>query len=283
VRYVEHAPSPALRDRVECFWSMSAPGGAPGHRVLPDGCVDILFDVSGSPIVVGAMTRALVTETRAAATELLGVRFRPGEAASVLGVALRELSDRTIDLDDVWGARGRRVSDAVLERRLVEERIALLSRVIEERLAATPRAEATDATTRRVREAVRLVREAEVVPSIDALAAKLGVGTRTLERAFDERVGLGPKMFCRVVRLQRAVAAIDRRDVAWSTLALDVGCADQAHLVREVRELAGASPTALLRERRAMSDSFNHAPSIDATMPPSNAHRPDAAPTRKRP
>jgi len=229
------------------------------------------------------MTRALVTETRAAGTELLGLRFRPGEAASVLGVALRELSDRTIDLDDVWGARGRRVSDAVLERRLVEERIALLSRAIEERLAARPRAQAGDATTRRVREAVRLVREAEVVPSIDVLAAKLGVATRTLERAFDERVGLRPKTFCRVVRLQRAVAAIDRCDVAWSALALEVGYADQAHLVREIRELSGVSPTALLRERRAMSDSFNPASSIDATVPPSNAHRPDAAPTRGRP
>ena len=41
-----------------------------------------------------------------------------------------------------------------------------------------------------------------------ALAAKLGVATRTLERAFDERVGLPPKTFCRIVRLQRAVAAM---------------------------------------------------------------------------
>jgi AraC-like DNA-binding protein len=274
MRYREHPPPPALCERVACFWSITAPAGAPGHRVLPDGCVDILFDASGPPVVVGAMTRAIVTQATTRPTELLGVRFRPGEAAAVLGVSLRELSNGTVDLADVWGERGRRVADAVLERRTVDGRLGLLSRAIEERLATRQNAEAGDVTTRRVRAAVRFILGAERLPTIDALASRLGVTGRTLERAFDERVGLRPKALVRVVRLQRVVGAMDRGAPTWTALAYDEGFSDQAHLVREVRALAGASPTALLRERLSMSDSFNPARSVGATVPPSVAHRP---------
>jgi methylphosphotriester-DNA--protein-cysteine methyltransferase len=102
------------------------------------------------------------------------------------------------------------------------------------------------------------------------------VAPRTLERLFDERVGLGPKLLARVVRIQRVVATLDGAGPpSWSALAADLCFADQAHLVREVGELTGATPTELLRERRAaprpqgMSDSFNTGSALVATVPPS--------------
>jgi methylphosphotriester-DNA--protein-cysteine methyltransferase len=111
---------------------------------------------------------------------------------------------------------------------------------------------------------------------VEDLAERLGVGARTLERLFDERVGLGPKLLARVVRLQRMVATLDGpASASWSALAADLCFADQAHLVREVGELAGATPTELLRERRAaprpagVSDSFNTGSALVATVPPS--------------
>jgi methylphosphotriester-DNA--protein-cysteine methyltransferase len=104
---------------------------------------------------------------------------------------------------------------------------------------------------------------------VDALAGRLGAAPRTLERAFDERVGLGPKLLGRVVRLQSLVAAMDRDRAPWSALAAALSFADQAHLVREVGKLAGATPADLLDERRAVSDLFNPGRGLAATVPPS--------------
>ena len=94
--YREHAPHPALSRHVECYWTTtcSLPEERTQHSsVLPDGCMDILFSLSGAPsrpdgalcdpYVVGAMTRALDVESQGV-VDLIGVRFRPGGATPYL-------------------------------------------------------------------------------------------------------------------------------------------------------------------------------------------------------
>lgn len=50
--------------------------------------------------------------------------------------------------------------------------------------------------------------------------------------------GYGPKTLARVLRLQRALA-LARAGVPYADTAARTGFADQAHLARDVRELAG--------------------------------------------
>jgi AraC-like DNA-binding protein len=60
-------------------------------------------------------------------------------------------------------------------------------------------------------------------------------------------------MLARVVRLQHAVSLVQRGAVSsWTGLAYDAGYADQAHLVREFRALAGVTPGAYAAERRGV-------------------------------
>ncbi|HKO59189.1 MAG TPA: DUF6597 domain-containing transcriptional factor, partial [Thermoanaerobaculia bacterium] len=95
---LEVAPSAALRDWVECFWHRPAEA-AGTHRVLPDGCADLLVDVArGELSIVGTMTAPIVLEGRH--PELLGVRFRPGRAAALLRTPLHELTDLRVEVAD---------------------------------------------------------------------------------------------------------------------------------------------------------------------------------------
>ncbi len=83
-------------------------------------------------------------------------------------------------------------------------------------------------------------------PSVARLAAALGVGERRLRRSCDDALGYGPKMFQRIARLRRFVAAAaapGRGSLA--ALALAAGYADQPHLTRECRALTGVTPAAL--------------------------------------
>ncbi|HUP61022.1 MAG TPA: DUF6597 domain-containing transcriptional factor [Thermoanaerobaculia bacterium] len=107
--YAEIQPTAALRPWVECFWSRrddDAPAGE--HRVLPDGCADLVFDLtSGEGMAVGTMTKPLVLSSRAR-SEYFGVRFRPGRAAAFLRIPLAEITDTRVPLREVLRVEGGR-------------------------------------------------------------------------------------------------------------------------------------------------------------------------------
>jgi AraC-like DNA-binding protein len=103
--------------------------------------------------------------------------------------------------------------------------------------------------------AVTLFRRARGGIGVRQAAAALGVGERRLQRAFDRSVGLSPKVLARVLRFRRAVRQLDgaaSSPGSWAGLAALAGYADQSHFIREFRALAGLTPAAYLRERRAV-------------------------------
>jgi AraC-like DNA-binding protein len=85
---------------------------------------------------------------------------------------------------------------------------------------------------------------------VGEVATALGVLPRTLRRRFTAQVGLSPKRFARVQRLQRVVRDLDGQvQVDWAAVAARHGYADQPHLVEEFRQLVGVTPTGYLRSR----------------------------------
>ncbi len=224
--YREHAPSPALREWVECFWTRrdDAPSGE-AHRVLPDGCADLVFDLTaGDADVVGTMTRPLVIPP-GNATEFVGVRFRPGRAAAFLRLPLAELTDARVPLTDIWKTWDGRVDIASLETEL-------LRRLDPDR-------------DRRVDAAVARIAAGGGTLRIGEIANEIGISRQHLSRQFLQHVGVTPKTFARVMRFRRLVDSLGiQTDVDWADAAAQHGYYDQAHLIAEFRELAGTTPGA---------------------------------------
>jgi AraC-like DNA-binding protein len=236
VRYREFAPPPTLAPFVECFWEVEARDEA--HRVMPDGCMDILFGAGEAHArVIGPMSTAVVVEVRGTATTA-GVRFRSGAAPGLLGCAACELRDGAASLADAWGPEGTGV-----EQRLADAGVDLVAirRVLCDAVAARVRTAPRGPPS--VRRAVSLVEDRGGLVPVRAVAAHAGVSERQLERLFDRWVGYGPKMLARVVRTRRATEAIARGSIpSWASFAADRGYVDQAHLIREFRALAGVTP-----------------------------------------
>ena len=236
-------PTSFLRT-VDAFWRVEARGGA--GRVLPDGCLDFLFDLRNArAVVVGPMTRAEVVHLSPGA-RLFGVRFRPGAGALFLDARADELGDRDAPLADVVKAETAQLTDEVFEAENDADRIAAVARFLAQ---AGARQRAEDS---RVRHAVGTLCRSHA--SVRDVAMAVRLSERQLERLFLERVGLRPKLFARVMRLQRAVA-LDSGTVTSSQaeLALQAGYADESHLLRDFRALAGLSPRALAEERHVGS------------------------------
>lgn len=252
--YAEHAPSERLRAYVECYWTSSASPAEPllPVRILPDGCMDIIFDLATAEgAVIGTMTHSILTLPGPRA-DLLGVRFRPGAAPAFLDAPARGATDERIALDALWGGFARELAERLSEARSTAVRLGLLDRELVARLERTERLNAV------ALHAVALVVSTQGEIRVDDLAERVGLGTRQLERVFHELVGVSPKLFARIARFRALTDALRAQPAPrWAELALRLGYYDQAHLVRDVRAFAGVTPTELLRERteaRSMSD-----------------------------
>ncbi len=242
--YREWAPHPTLAPFVECMWTKDAVRGAGvgPHRVLPDGCVDFLVEAdSGAARFVGAMTRPVDAHPRG---RIVAVRFRPGGAAALFGIPVDAWTDAAAPLDHYW-----RAADRVADRVASARDVGLAARSLEfELLARTPRPTTND---RLVLDAAGAIAADPSATSIGALADSFGVSRQHLTREFRARVGYGPKMLGRVLRLRKLLASIERAHgrarTNFAGLALAHGYCDQAHLANEVRALTGQRATELLR------------------------------------
>jgi len=98
------APAP-LAASFLCLWSQTISGsrGVYQHRVLPDGCIDIVFINEEPPIVVGPWTVSFVARL-AAGSNITGARLHPGRASSLLGIPASELLNQSIPVADIRGA-----------------------------------------------------------------------------------------------------------------------------------------------------------------------------------
>lgn len=193
---------------------------------MPDGCLDLIVG-GGRVFVAGPDTRAWWPGA-SGRNALHGIRFRPGHAPLVLGVAADELLDQRVELNELWGRAGRRAA----ERLLADPRG--LSGLVAARLE----------NARPDPEIALLVRRLELgVPRVADATAGLGLSERALRRRFTVAVGYGPATYLRVARLHRAIALAPHAG-GLAALAAAAGYADQAHLSRECRALTGTTAAA---------------------------------------
>lgn len=213
-------------------WTNTNATGEKALPVLPDGCMDLLWH-DGRLLVAGPDTRAYMAEGRAE-TRWAGIRFAPGSAPALLGVPAHELRDARVELADLWpSATVRRLAEQV---GAAEDPLAALE------VIAMRRAYDTDPPDPVLR---RIVDALSAGWSVAATAEAAGLGARVLHRRSLAAFGYGPKTLARILRLQRALA-VARSGVPLADTAFRTGFADQAHLARDVRELAGMPLSELL-------------------------------------
>ncbi len=238
--YRELPPGPRLARYIECYWWSEARDGGP-HCVLPDGCVDILFSsVAYEPrglSVVGLMTAAVIADLQIG-QRFFGVRFRPGMASSFVRPS-GELTDRTEALENIWGAPARGMNDRLAGMRTPEE----MAVVAESFLRPLEPPDAAQYALQGL---------CDVRISLDQAASNAGMSTRSLRRACLDRAGVSPKYLQRIVRFRKAaesISAIAARGAqpSWAQLAAACGYYDQAHLIRDFQEFAGATPGRFLQ------------------------------------
>lgn len=269
MHYEEVQPSPPLARYIKCYWALSIDQldtvGVEPETVLPDGNLEIVFNLADrfrrfhadgaielqpQAIVVGQMKRFVKIQPTGK-VELFGVRFRTAGAYHFFKCSLSLLTGRIVELDSILGRRHGHLEDRIHSAAATAERVSIIERLLLDSLSPPD-------SNEKVVEAVKdhIVLNDGIV-SIHKTARQFGVSQRQLERHFKQMVGVSPKVYSRIVRLQGILAATEfHRSDDLSGLALRFGFYDQPHFVREFTELAGKSPTAFLRDENRMAEAF---------------------------
>jgi AraC-like DNA-binding protein len=267
-----------LRPFVECLWAVSdrrRRAKRAAERVVPDGCPELIVHLgdpfarwtSGRWVVqpraflAGTLTRPWLLRA-GPRVSTVSVRLRAGAAPALFRLSMADASDREVPLTDLVGRSAAGSLLRGLRRaRTTGGRFRAASEWLAARLAeAPPRGDGA-------RDAVDLIVKGRGRVRIDDVAWSLGWSRRRMQRAFARDLGIPPKLYARIVRLNAVLATLDAKERARAVdLALDAGYFDQAHLLRDFRILAGRTPGAGRVADGEMARHFTHPERLKAIL-----------------
>lgn len=242
--YREFRPRGELSGFVACTWERSVGHHEPrpAARILPDGCVDLIW--RDGRVLVAGPDREPFTSELTQVTEVVGLRLRPGAAGAALGLPARDLLGLRVGLDDVWGRPGAELGERVGEAGEGAGRRAALEQALFDRRRSTASPDPI------IFAAIRALGRPGT--RIDSLARAVNLSDRQLRRRFDDAVGYGPKLLDRILRFQRFVARVSAplgSEEPLALIAAGLGYSDQAHLGRDCVEFSGLTPARLAATR----------------------------------
>jgi len=256
VFYREFRPSPSLDDVVDRLWWLEGPAELIGAEPIPpDGRTEIIVH-GGDPfeqrdpdghwrvqtrvLFAAQATRAVQVRPRGHA-RIVGARLRPTGAHALFGCPQDAIANQILELDLLDRPLARALGDDVATRESGEAMVAALDR-------ALVRAHRAASTSSPAAAAVTIALGRRGLVKVADLASQLHLSARQVERVFNERVGLSPKVFLRIVRFQEVLGGLrsEAPDAGrpWAEIAVRHGFYDQAHFIRDFKAFVGESPGA---------------------------------------
>lgn len=255
--YHEHTPSPRLAawvGRVVGYRIAGFPAGI--HLGMPSGTVTLVIPLDEPLVVSDAEVPAprrfdsVVAGLATAPAHIhhngnqhgVQLALRPGAIRALFGVPPSEVAETSYELTDVMGRSAAPLRERLHETSSWAQRFAL----VEEALlpADHPALEAAP----EVAQAWQVIRGSAGAVPIHEVARSVGWSMRHLQQRFRAEFGITPKEAARVSRFERSLPLVSAGRMPLATVAARCGYADQAHLNRDWRDLAGTSPTRWLAD-----------------------------------
>lgn len=240
----EFAPSEQLLPYITCFWSGELRTRHPiqyQHRVLPDGCADIIFNLdpkAPNAVLIGPMWRP--RPVTSSGTPSLGVRFYPGTIMHFIDHPLVGLQEAVIPLHTFLGASAGQLIDQLMSATNLGLQVAIVEKWLVTRLSRKLRPDG------QVIRAIKWIYAERGRIQINEVSRHVGLCERQLNRKIAMWTGYSPKQLVRIMRFQHALeTSLTSPQESDAVLAAAHGYSDQSHLIREFQEFGGGTPQAL--------------------------------------
>lgn len=250
MHYQTYSPPEELRPFVKYFWALSSDIDTPVTTLsaFPDGCPGVIMVQSESALcddhkkklpeiyLHGQITKPS-NLTYAGKISAIGISFQPHALKSVFGIDANELTSTGVDLTLIQPKRSIHLPGQLQDEATVEGRIKMLSDFL---LYEQQRTAQTDET---VKYAIEQIVQSKGNLPLKDLQQKLQLSARTLERKFNQAIGISPKLFSRICSFQESLQQMRAGNYdKLSDVAYEQEYFDQSHFIRAFKEFTGFSP-----------------------------------------
>lgn len=181
---------------------------------------------------------------------MIGAYLEPASTELFFRAPASELADQIIDLERVWGWRGRIADD--LAGLGDASRISRLEAELVDHFRR-----GSHPSTRALAALAQWAGAHPLEMTVQRLADAAGLSTRHLNRVFRQAIGVSPKRYCRLARFHAGLAyTTGGEDNHWANVAIRLGYADQSHMIAEFREFSSLTPECS-RPGRGFTRSFS--------------------------
>ena len=245
--YQEYTPCRELQEYVACYWiskTIYLEDKPIVNRIIPDGCMDIVFNINKiaqgkGAGVSGIMTTPEIREVNGI-IEYVGIRFLPGGIIPFINESATSFTNQLIALEDIWGREGIAISEKIYTATSVEERMAIIETMLKCKLSNI------NGMPDFLKSVLHLIYLNKGVISIKELALGTYTSQRHLSRRFKEHIGTSPKTFSNIIRFQQIINQMnDNINIDFTSLVQSNGYYDQSHFIKEFKTFYGKAPTQL--------------------------------------
>ena len=266
--YQTYLPQEELAAFVKCYWTLVSPKSVheERQRIVPDGCMEMIFHagdlyrqylpeeafiVQPRYFIFGQITQPLEI-TATGETRIFAVRFHPDGSLPIINMPIREMDNKAVSLEQLFGGKGNKLGERVCAEKDVNKQIELVEIFLLQQIQKQETRDRIAALS------VQALLGLKGQLSVDELAVQLQVHRRKLERNFATLIGLSPKQLAKIIRLQAALKMMGERKYNNLTeLAYENGYFDQAHFIKDFREFTGVTPGEFYADQLKMSHLFS--------------------------
>lgn len=237
--YNELRPSLKLQGLVDTFWTFTAQQATDKFKVVPDTCVDMIFDLNKNRAFYSGVMAHYQFRGLEPDANLVAIRFKIEKIGLWCSTPQDEIKNQRVDLSDVFPCYCFASMEQLQELKTAPERINWLER----ELLKVFRQNQKNRDMLVVKVAA-YIRSVKGVVCVKSLAASNHISLRQLERRFKTRVGLTIKEFSNLVRFDNAKDTIKNgTQMSLLQIAYDAGYFDHAHMNYEFKRLSGDTPS----------------------------------------
>ncbi len=244
-------PSPTFQRFVHYYWQTHIYGAHSEVTVpvIPDSRCQLIFEYIDNSIraFIAGTKKVTLQMTQAVGTQRFGISLLPEHAYVLLGLPLNELQDQQALLEDLF-FDGEPLKESMIAAQSFSERILCFEAWLSLRISTHP------SYPIHLTQLLYTLWHTPHQESVDALAKRVGLSTRQLNRMFHKYVGLSPKAFFRITRLQQALQALYQCPLNGAALSQDLGYYDQSHFTNEFKFFLGMSSSEWIKRSNLSED-----------------------------
>lgn len=252
--YLSYRPGPPLNEFVDYFWLIQGGQTPRLEKILPSGQIELVVNLKNNEIHIhdaeqperykrfsgavfsGTYSRSFICNALQHEA-IMGVHFKAGGAFPFLNIDASELTDTHANLVDLWGSSGLELRERLCTAPSPQQRFRIMEGALRRHLHYHPTRQ------RQMKIALTMFATGGDGTLVRDVSRELGFPQRRFIQMFSSHVGLTPKVFCRILRFQRARVLAEELEMPdWAELAVTCGYFDQSHLIKDFQEFSGSTP-----------------------------------------